>query len=142
MPPSPSPPQERVEKGVHPRRTPPQTKPHPRNQQLRIDIPTLHQHPQAHRDNRISQPTNPPHAQPVRDNAPDRTRNQRHQLVRKAQGPNQISHSVFDAEQVGDDEGDAGVQEDEEGDAEEAGAEEVGGCLEGGDAGREREVAG
>lgn len=47
----------------------------------------------------------------------------------------------FYVQEVGNHEGDAGVEEDEEGDTEEAGSEEVGGGLEGGDAGREGEVA-
>jgi hypothetical protein len=48
---------------------------------------------------------------------------------------------MVDGQEIGDDETDGGVEEDEEGDGEETGAEEVGAGLEGGDAGSEGEVA-
>ncbi len=129
------------EKQKNPRRTPTQTEAHPRNQELRVHIPTLHQHHQANPHNRVPQPTDPSHAQPVRRDPPDRARNERHKLVREAQRADQISHPIFDVEQVSDHEGDAGVQEDEEGDAEQTGAEQVGRGLEGRDAAREGDGA-
>lgn len=117
------------------------TESHPCNQQLRIHIPSLNQHHQAHTHNTISQKAHPPHTQPIRHNTPNGTCNQRYKLVREAERADEISNVRFYVQEVGNHEGDAGVEEDEEGDTEEAGSEEVGGGLEGGDAGREGEVA-
>lgn len=113
----------------------------PRQQQLRIHVPRLHKHRQRHADNRISDHGHPPHAQTVRHEAPGRTRHQGDDLVGEAQRADDVAHAVLLADQVGDDEGDGAVEEDEERDGEERDAQQVRGGLRGSRRGRKGQEA-
>ena len=54
---------------------------------------------------------------------------QRNDLVHEPQSPNNVTNTMLDADQVGDDEGHAAVQENEEGDAEKRDTEKICHCL-------------
>ena len=105
----------------------------PRDQKIWIDMFGLHKAGQADADNQVAHHDHSPDTQPVADQTPKRTGDQRQQLVREPECTDRIANPVLLTDDVGHDEADGGVEEDEEGDGEEGDAEEVGRGLEWGD---------
>lgn len=124
------------------RRRAPKTEQHPRRHQPGHHTPHTNHGDQPPRDPPKPDHTNPPHADAIRQRARQRTRDNRNELIDESERADKIPHALDDAEARGDDEGERGVEEDEEGDGGEGHEEEVGRCLEGGGGGGEGEVAG
>lgn len=66
----------------------------------------------------------------IRHQTPDRAGDQGDNFINEAEGTDDVTDAMLDADQVGDDKGDAAVEENKEGDAEKADAQEVGEGME------------
>lgn len=104
----------------------------PRQQQLGVNIVRLDEQEQGEADDGVASDGDVAHAYPVGHEAPDGTCDQSHDLIDEAEGADDVTHAIFNAYQVSDDEGDAAVEKHQERDAEQGYAEEVGYRLEGG----------
>lgn len=107
-------------------------------EELGVHVPRLDEDGQRETDQRVPDRGDPSHTQPIGDQAPGRAGDERNELVSEAERADDVSDAMFLANQVGDNERDGAVEEDEEGDGEERDAEEVGERLQGCDRGRER----
>ena len=102
-----------------------QAKQYPRQEQLRVDILRLYQHPQAESHYDISCDRDSSNPNPVAKQAPNRTRDQRDQLIDEPQCANCAADILALSNALCNDEANAAVQEHEKGDAEERDAEEI-----------------
>lgn len=98
-------------------------------QQLRVDIGSLDEEEQAQRDDGVAHNGDLGDADTVADHAPERAADEGDQLISEAQGADGIADAMVAADAIGDDEGEGAVEEDQEGDAEQGDAEQVGGDL-------------
>ena len=107
------------------RRSGPESKENACQQQIRIHTSRLHENDERNADNHVTDHGNGAKTDAVAQKAPYRTGDEHDELVGKTQGADSISNLRLLADSVGDDEGDGGIEEDEEGDAEQTDADEV-----------------
>jgi hypothetical protein len=109
----------------HSRRSGPESKENASQQQIWIYTVCLHKHNECNADNHITTHGNGAKADAIAQKAPYGTGDEHDELVSKAQGADRVANLCLLADAVSDDEGDGGIEEDQEGDAEQADAKKV-----------------
>lgn len=95
-----------------------QSKEDPRQEELGVNIGGLDEQEQGQANDGVAHHGDETNAQAIRDQAPDGTGNQGDNLVDKAESTDDVSHAILDAYEVGDNKGNAAVEEDEKGNGE------------------------
>ncbi|KAK6067289.1 hypothetical protein SCUP234_11664 [Seiridium cupressi] len=89
-------------------------------------LPDLDKARQADANDGISEDGDPSYAQSVRYESPDGAGDKRNDLIDEAEGADNIANAGFDVDEIGNEKGDGRVEENEERDAEQRYAQQVG----------------